>query len=361
MSLPLNIPINSVSFGQVSFLLIRELLKNNKEFIIFPIANNIDLSSQTELDKSAITIIEKALNAAPIEHKRSNPIFKLWHLNGSLDSYSEKQILFSFYELDSPTKVELNIIKNNDKVLFSSNYAVDLFKSYGCKNVTFVPLAFDKYNFSVKNKKYFNDDRVVFNLVGKLEKRKHHKKIIQNWLKKYGNNRKYYLQCAIANPFIPPDQQNQLIASILEGKNYFNINFINYMPTNSSYNDFLNSGDIIIGMSGGEGWGLPEFHSVALGKHAIILNAHAYKDWANETNSILVEPNGKIDSIDGLFFYKNAPFNQGSIFDFSEDDFLNACNLAVEKVRLNRVNENGLSLQNEFSSEIFYKNILSHI
>ena len=51
------------------------------------------------------------------------------------------------------------------------------------------------------------------------------------------------------------------------------------MPTNTAYNDYLNSGDIIIGMSGGEGWGLPEFHSVALGKYGIILNAHAYKEF----------------------------------------------------------------------------------
>lgn len=361
MSLPLNIPINSVSFGQVSLLLLRELIKNNKEFIIFPIAGNIDLSSQSELSQSSIEIIQKALNLAPIEHRRSNPIFKLWHLNGSLDSFSEKQILFSFYELDSPTKIEINTVRNNHKVIFSSNYSVDLFKSYGCKNVFFVPLAFDKYNFSVKSKKYFNDDRIVFNVVGKLEKRKHHKKIIQSWLKKYGNNKKYYLQCAISNPFIPADQQNNMLASILEGKNYFNLNFINHMQSNAAYNDYLNSGDIIIGMSGGEGWGLPEFHSVAMGKHGIILNAHSYKDWANEKNSILVEPNGKIDSSDGLFFHKGSPFNQGSIFDFSEDDFLNACDLAIEKARLNRVNTAGLELQDRFSSEIFYKNIISNI
>jgi hypothetical protein len=63
------------------------------------------------------------------------------------------------------------------------------------------------------------------------------------------------------------------------------------MQSNETYNDYLNSGDIIIAMSGGEGWGLPEFHSLALGKHGVILNAHVYKDWANEENSCLVRKN----------------------------------------------------------------------
>jgi len=361
MSLSLNLPINSVSFGQTSVLLLRELVKNNKDLLIFPIGNNIDLNSQVGLEKDFLDTIQKSVSNSLSNHKRSNKIFKLWHLNGSLESFSEKQTLLSFYELDSPTKFEINIVKNNHKVLLSSSFAIDIFKSYGCKNLEFIPLAFDKYNFSRKEKRYFSDDRIVFNIVGKLEKRKHHKKLIQAWLKKYGNNKRYYLQCAVANPFIQPEQQNALLASILEGKQYFNISFINHMPQNASYNEYLNSGDIVIGMSGGEGWGLPEFHSVCIGKHAIILNAHAYKEWANNDNSIMVEPNGKIEAYDNLFFSKGAPFNQGSIFDFNSDDFLNACDLAIEKVRLNKVNKNGLELQTKFSSELFYKNILNHI
>ena len=49
---------------------------------------------------------EKALHS----HNRDNPIFKLWHLNGSLESLSKDQLLFTFYELDQPTKQEINII-----------------------------------------------------------------------------------------------------------------------------------------------------------------------------------------------------------------------------------------------------------
>ena len=355
-----NLPINSVSFGQVSTSILRYLHQNNSDVSIFPIGN-IDFSSQTKLPESFENWISKALNKAILSHKRTNKIFKLWHLNGSLESFSNNQILYSFYELDQPTKVELNTVKNNEKVLFSSKYTVDLFKSLGCDNVDFVPLYFDKYNFEKIDKNFFSDERITFNLVGKLEKRKHHLKVLKAWAKKYGNDRRYFLQCSIFNPFMQPEDQTRIIASALEGKPYYNIQFLNYMPNNLMYNDYLNSANIIIGMSGGEGWGLPEFHSVAMGKYGVIMNAHGYKSWANESNSILVNPSSKIEAEDGLFFRKNIPYNQGSIFDFSEDDFISATELAISKYNKNPINENGLKLQQQFSLESFIKNISSYV
>jgi len=361
MTVNCHLPVNSVSFGQLSTLFLREVFKNKNDVILFPIGNNIDLSTQESIDKDFGDFLNKGLNKALVEFNRSSPLFKLWHLNGSFESFSNEQTLLSFYELDSPTPIELNIVRNNKKVLFSSKETVSLFNTFGCKNVDYLPLAFDQYNFKKINKKYFQDDRIVFNLTGKLEKRKHHLKIIKAWIKKYGNNKKYSLQCSIFNPFLKPEDQTAILNNLLEGKSYFNINFLGFMPQNKIYNDYLNSGDIIIGMSGGEGWGLPEFHSVALGKHAVMLNAHGYKSWANESNSVLVNPNSKIEVYDNVFFQKNQIFNQGNIYDFNEDDFLSACDTAIEKVEANRLNENGLSLQKEFSSEKLYSNILSHI
>ena len=121
------------------------------------------------------------------------------------------------------------------------------------------------------------------------------------------------------------------------------------MQKNSLYNDFLNSGDIIIGMSGGEGWGLPEFQSVALGKHGVILNATAYKEWATEANTTLIEPCGKIEAADGVFFKKGGAFNQGNIFAFDEDEFIEGCEKAVQRHKNTPINLEGLKLQKDFT------------
>jgi len=352
-----HLPLNTVSFGQISTSVVRYLFDKKQDIYLFPIGN-IDLSSINLFDKEFESWITKGIMNAMETFSRKEPIFKLWHLNGSLESFSDRQTLLSFYELNNPTLPEVNIIKNNEKVYFTSQYTVDIFKNYGASNVHYLPLFFDKYNFFRKDKNYFGDGRITFNLTGKLEKRKHHLKIIKAWAKKFGNNSKYFLQCSLFNPFLKQEDQNRLLASALDGKMYFNIQFLNWMQLNDIYNDYLNSADIIIGMSGGEGWGLPEFHSTAIGKHAVILNAHGYKSWANKENSVLVNPNNKmIDAEDGVFFRKNMPYNQGQIFDFDEDDFISACEESIKRVEKNKINEAGLDLQKAFTIEKFIENI----
>ena len=189
MSLAFNLPINSVSFGQISTLILRELYNSKVNVGILPIAN-VDLSTQSDLSQEFANWLQQSINSSLETFNRKNKIFKLWHLNGSFESYSNEQVLLSFYELDQPTKVELNTVKNNHKVLFSSKETVDIFRNLGCNNVEYIPLAFDKYNFNRIDKSYFVDDRIVFNLVGKLEKRKHHLKLIKLWAQKFGNNKK---------------------------------------------------------------------------------------------------------------------------------------------------------------------------
>ena len=360
-----NVPINPVSFGQVSTLLLRTLyegaLKGDsslpKEIGIFPIGD-VNLSTQKKDDLFQLWLNERAVKAIE-NHSRKNPCFKLWHLFGSLESFSREQTLLSFYELDSPTKAEINIVRNN-KTLFTSQYTCDVFESSEAK-CCYVPLAFDSFNFKRIEKKYFSDDRITFTLVGKLEKRKRHEKILKAWTKKFGDNKKYFLNCAIYNHFIRPEENNHFIHKALDGKSYFNVNFVNYMAENETYNDFLNSADINIAMSGGEGWGLPEFHSVAMGKHAVVMNAHGYKGWANKDNSILVDPSGKIESNDNMFFQKGRAYNQGQFFDFDEDDFISSCEEAIKRVKANPLNSEGLKLQEEFSKEKLTQNILKHI
>jgi hypothetical protein len=358
-----HLPLNGVSFGQTSTILLKTLFDREKadnneyDIYLFPIGG-IDLSSQKE-DQEFIKWVHSKIGKAHESFSREIPTFKLWHLNGSMEAVSNNQTLLSFYELDKPTKIELNIARNN-KICFSSQYTCDVFKLFGVE-AKYLPLAFDSYNFSQLNKQFHRDDRIVFNLCGKFEKRKHTDKIIRTWIKKYGGSRTHVLQCAVYNPFFNEQQNHQVAANAVSGNKPFNVTFYPYMKENSIYNEFLNSGNIILGMSGGEGWGLPEFHSVAIGKHAVMLNAHAYKSWATADTVTFVNPSQQIEVYDGAFFKKGEPFNQGNIFDWNEDEFIAACETALKKVQTNRVNTAGLTLQTEYSKEKFTDNILKQL
>jgi glycosyltransferase involved in cell wall biosynthesis len=346
MDFALNVPINDVSFGQVSVALLKEMHARDLQPCIFPISK-VSINTQSNLSEDFKSWLDSCISKATRSHSRSNPIFKLWHLQGSLESHSKEQVLLTFYELDQPTKNEINIAKNN-RTCFTSEYSCDIYKDVGVET-GYIPLGFDNDNFYKTDKQYYDDDRIVFNLVGKFEKRKNHQKVIETWLKKYGNNPKYFLNCAVYNPFFSESQNKSIWNALLKGKDYFNINFFQYFEKNDQYNDFLNSGHILIAASGGEGWGLPEFQSVAMGKHSLVLKATGYKGWANDGNSVLMYPTSKEEAYDNQFFKKGTDYNQGHVFWFDEEDFIEGCEESIERYKKNPINEEGLKLQEQFT------------
>ena len=221
------------------------------------------------------------------------PTIKCWHLQDSLSSYSKSQLLLSFFECSEPTLNEYNIVKNNTKTLFSSRYAADIFQNAGLSNIGHFPLVFDSESFYKTNKKYYTDDRIVWGLLGKWEARKSHPKLLKLCASKYGNNPKHVLHCCLHNNFIDPNIQNQLIAQALDGKRYWNINFLPWAETNEGYNNNLNSIDIdLTGLSGAEGCGLPSFTLTGLGKWSIVMRHTGHLDWSTPDNSIQIEPAG---------------------------------------------------------------------
>ena len=351
MKIVFNAPFNNLSFGNVSFNLLREMYKRGCDVSIFPISSgsNIDLGSYDKTSSDFLEWIKSGIQNSLKTVKASSRSIKLWHLMGSENRITPKQTLFTFYELDSPTQEEINLIRLQDKVAVSSLYTKQILEFSGIESDKIIhsPLGFDE-DFHVTGKDYRTDGFIHFGLMGKWEKRKHTARILKNWVKKYGNNLNYRLSCCIVNPFFNPEQMNSFIGEALDGKRYFNVNFLPFLPTNSQFNDFLNSIDIdLTGLSGAEGWNLPAFNATALGKWSIVLNATAHKDWANKENSIQVEPSGKISSVDGIFFKNGLPFNQGNIFTWEDDDMFEAMEIAVKKGK--GVNSEGLKLQKEFT------------
>lgn len=348
-----NCPINSVSFGQVSY----NILKNLKDYKLFPIGN-LDFSSFREEPEEQQKIGQAIFNSH-VSASRKETSLKLWHISGLLESYSDKRAAITFHETDRLTDTEVNILNQLDIVFVTSNYTKSVFESQIKTKVVFIPLGFDSTHFSKVEVK--RDDEIVFGLFGKAEVRKATYRILNIWAKVYGNNKKYKLNACIFNPFLSEDVQKSLINQALEGKAYWNINFLPSCKKNIDYNKVLNSIDIdLTGMSLCEGWNLPLFQTLCLGKQAVVLNAHAHKDFANHKNSFLVEPKGVIPAHDNVFFKQGGNFNQGNWFNFNSDDFIGAITKAEMVAKENNIEGEKLK---EFTykktAEVILKNLES--
>ena len=350
-------PINSVSFGNVTYNLLRQFWRRSIDVCWFPIGNP-DISSFDKIDPNFQRWLQESAAQAHQKAKKDMPTFKLWHINGSQTRIGSKQLLYTFYELDQPTPQEVNLLQFQDKVMFSNSYAQNIFNQHGVESQV-VPLGFDEDFFNT-NKKYYDENIIHFGLMGKFEKRKHTEKIIKLWIKKYGNNNKYLLTLCVTNPFIKAEEMNAILNRCFEGKRYTNINIVPYLKKNSEVNELLNSIDIdLTGLSGAEGWNLPAFNATCLGKWSIVLNATSHKDWATKDNSIIVEPDGKEDSTDGIFFKKGEPYNQGNIFNWNSDTVSQAMDTAVSKKGQN--NTEGMKLKDKFCYKKSASRILTEL
>jgi len=346
--LSFDVALNSLSFGNVSIGILREVYRRGLFPSVFPIGGQVDLSAQIP-DEGFNKWLGNCISNAHKTHSRQNTSFRLWHIQSSHQSYSARDSrLITFHETDQLTPDEVNVLKNQDKVYVTSSFTQEVFSQYGIQSI-YLPIGFDAHNFCAISPRPKIANVTTWGLGGKFESRKSHPKVLNLWAKKYGNNRAHRLNVAVYNPFLKPEHLNSLINQSLEGKQYWNIQFLPFMPTNAEYNSFLNANDIFFALSGAEGRGLPEYHATALGSHTIGLNAHSYKDFLTNENAILVQPTSKRPAVDGIFFHPNAPFNVGNFFDFSEQYFYAACETAEKRVAQG-INVAGLKLQ-----ELTYK------
>lgn len=359
MNIIFEAPLNQVSFGNVSYNILRELYRLNQRDPSFKVAyypiSNPDLGAFSGGDADFHKWIKSLIENRYANLSKDAVTLKLWHINGAEKRISSKQVLFTFYELDEPTSVEKSLVGLQDATIFSSSYAASAFKTaLPSVNAFSAPLGFDE-DFHQTNKKYL-EGKVHFLLMGKFEKRKHTDKIIKLWAKKFGKDPKYQLSCSILNPFLDKELMKKLLIGYKSLAS--NINILPFVSTNAEVNDVLNSADIdLSGLSGAEGWGLPAFNATCLGKWSIVLNASSHTDWANENNALLLNPSGKIDAYDGIFFKKGSDFNQGSIYDFNEEEAIYKMEVAIAMVEAGRKNEHGI----EMGKKLTYGNTVSQI
>jgi len=359
----LHLACNSLSFGFCSFHILREFWKRSLEVDLFPIGGNLDLNSFNKAEPELISWIHQSAKNAPLKFSRANPTLRLWHVNQSWESVGANQSLFTFFEcLDNVTPVERNILNNHSCVFVSSEETKQTFLENGVKTkVVYAPLGYDTLHFNKTNKKYYDNNVTCWLISGKAEMRKSTPETIRAWLKKYGNNMSHMLHLSVFNNFLTPEQNGQWLNQIFEGKKYNNVVVLPYVQTLSQLNDIYCAADIVLDLAKNEGWSLPSFHTLGLGKHAIIHNASAMKGWANSENAVLVETTGKMKAVDNMFFSGQGDYNIGNFWTWSEPDLIVAFDKVMERKQANKLNSAGLKLREQFTWEKTVDTILANL
>ncbi len=347
----LNLPLNGVSFGQTSVAILREVFKRGLTPSVFPIGT-VDIATQKP-DADFNAKLQSAINSAQQRHSRQHTAIKLWHVAGSLETVSARDSrLITFQETGQLTPMEINVLRQQQRVYVTNRYAQSFFKLYGVE-AEWLPLGFDAHNFASLPKRPGIEGVTSWLLPSKAEFRKHTYRQLALWAKRYGRDPKHRLNLSISNGFLSPQDQQNLILRALDGKtigpngHYWNINPLDFAATNADYNAVLQSSEIVLCCSGAEGFGLPEFHSTALGAWPVALKAHAYLDYFTDENACLVTPNGMEPIYDGIFFHQGQPVNQGNRYTFADDDFYAACTKAEERVKTLGLNVRGIELQKQ--------------
>jgi len=322
-------PFNFTSIGQVSFNVFKEIVKK-EEVAFFPVGKNADPSS-FKLSESEKSQVQMSFRNS-LKYDRNDKTVCIFHIKDSEKSVGREQDLLTFHETDRLTDYEVNVLNQKKRVLVTSKYTKEVFDSFlNGVDVVYCPLGFDSASFHRIEKQ--PTDIITFGLRGKLESRKNTLRVLCAWVKTFGGDPRYRLDCSIYNSFYPEEQQTKEITDCLPDKCLpWNVNMLPFLASNELYNKVLNNADIdLTGMSSCEGFNLPLFQSLCIGKQCIVLNAHVHKDYCNSENSILIEPNGMVDAIDNRFFVEGNIVSQGEWFDFKESDLVDAMLLAAKK------------------------------
>jgi hypothetical protein len=340
-------PINPLSLGQVSFGVLHNLWERGYNPSIWPIGE-VDLSA-FEFSEDFLKWLGKNTSKAIKEYDREVPNIQIWHISGTQKKLAKKNILWTVHESSRITDVEKQLLKANDKVLVTSKYSQNVFSNGGIQ-AGYCPNYFDARHFhKIENKK--RNSIVQWGLFGKLERRKATLEIITSWAKLFGNNKGHRLNCCIYNAFMDKDQQLATLKNVFGGKIPYNINILPFQAKNKQYNEVLNFIDIdLSGMSCAEGFGLPHFTCGALGKVALSLNAHAHTDFNQSDNFIKVEPDGTKEIYDNVFFKEGLDYNQGEIFNWTEETFFDGIQKCLD------FHESGVIINSDLSERFAVDN-----
>lgn len=339
-------PVNSTSLGASAW----KILENVKEeFALVPIGGGIDATSFEPVSNELKEKINRALDLGAKKIDTKGKSIKLWHAFAGLEKVTAKQDLYTFHELDSLTEVELHSLNQQERVMVPCNYNKSVFEKCGVTcPVDVIPLGVDREIFKPHEKYANKTGPFVFTMAGKFEARKLHMETLQAFNNLFANNPNIKLRACITNRFVNMDEVFKMINErVFQGRPPNNIEFINWLPTDRHFADFLAHSDCFISPSRGESFNLPLIQAMSCGVPVITNAEHAHADYITPENATIIKSHRMVPAFDNMFFRNDGRTNTGQWFDFQVNDLAQAMISVFQKGR--KVNEAGIETAKRFT------------
>lgn len=281
----LNCPINSLSYGIVSYNILKAL-NHNVDVTLFPIGG---IQPDDDKDQNLLlTLWEQNKNA-----DLNATCLRIYHQFSMAESIGRgPRVGFPIFELDKFTKREINHLSSLDYIFVCSEWAKNIILKEIGRNeyyVKTVPLGVDRSIFNENIQANFNSNDTVFLNIGKWEIRKGHDLILDAFNKTFSPTDDVSLVMHCACPF-DKNRTKQWTEYYKNSKMGEKIFFVEERTPSQRYiASLIKSAHCCVFPARAEGWCLPLLESMSIGKPVITTNYSGQTEFANKDNAMLID------------------------------------------------------------------------
>lgn len=233
---------------------------------------------------------------------RLAPCIRLWHqFDMTLFCGKGQHVGWPIFELDRFNEKEKHNLNACDLLFVCSEWAKNVCNSeIPNRQAIVIPLGVDTDIFRPVQTK--RRDTIFIN-AGKWEKRKGHDLLIQCFEKAFTPLDNVQLWMMPTNPFLTPQEAGVFLNRYQHSHLYHKISIIPWQESDEQVAAVMQQADCGIFPSRAEGFNLEALEILACGKHLIITDYSAHKDFCNSQNSLLISIDRTEKAIDNKWFH----------------------------------------------------------
>lgn len=286
-------PINSLSYGILSYNFIVNLYDRGYKIALFPIGDIPEVQRADVINNSFYkmpnVIVDKYADC-----------LRIWHQNELFEFVGKgRHIGFPIFELDTFDDLERKSLNNCDHIIVCSQWAKDIVEQNGItRPVSVVPLGYDETIF--KPTPILGGATKFFN-IGKWEYRKGHDFILDCFHKAFSSkdNVELIMMCENPFPFALGDKwEDTYRKSPMASK-------IKLIPRTAEHENvyyIMKQVDCGIFPSRAEGWNLGMLELMATGRHIITTNYSGHTEFCDNKSCNLIEIDSLESAVDNIWF-----------------------------------------------------------